>query len=672
MRVTLPTFSNININTFEKNLDALLKKNIDTIDSILNQNTVYTWDNLLQPMENMNDALHQLWSPVQHLSAVIDSPALRETVRACLMKLSDYHTHIAHNEKLFHALESIQNGDAFAALSIAQQQSIKNDLRDFKLSGVHLPPAEKKQFAALAKSLSQLTHQFEEHILDATMAWKKQITDEKELSGIPDHAKNAAKKAAEKENINGWFFTLEAPDYIAVMTYADSATLRHEMYYAYTTRASECGPDAGKFDNSETMRNIMKTRFEMTRVLGFQNYAEYSLATKMVKKTGDVLAFINELAEKSSAKAYQEFRILSQFAKNELGIEHLNAWDISYASEKLRQQAYAISPEDLRPYFPEPVVLSGLFEIIHRLYGITLEKADLDTWHPDVKCFRLLDDNKNTIAHLYFDLYARKNKRGGAWMDECALRRKLDNGTIQLPAAYITCNFNGPIGNDPALFTHDDVETLFHECGHALQHVLTKIDVANVSGIHNIPWDAVEVASQFFENWTWEKNAISYITKHYQTHAPLPETLFERMTRAKNFQTAMQMIRQLEFALFDFRLHMEFDEQDPNCIQKILNEVREKISVFPAPDFNRFQHSFAHIFGGGYAAGYYSYKWAEVMACDIFSLFEEKGIFDAEISRKFKETFLESGGAKDPMDLFIAFRGRKPTVDALLQQNGII
>ncbi len=667
---TLPTFSHIQIADAKKNLDGLLKKNLDAIEGLLNQNSVYTWENLCQPIEDLNNTLHQFWGPIQHLSAVVNAPSLRDAMNACLPALSDYHTHIAHNEKLFHAIESIKNSHYFKTLNPAQQKSIEHDLRDFKLSGVHLSSDKKQRFAEITKSLSQLMHQFEENCLDATMAFKKHIFDESLLAGIPEHAKAAARNNAQKENQEGWLFTLEAPDYLAIMGHADSQNLRAEFYRAYVTRASELGDE--KYDNSKTMVSILKNRFELAKILDFNNYAEYSLATKMVKKTDEVLAFLNELAEKSSNGAHAEFKKLSDFAKKELDIEKLQAWDIAYVSEKLRQKDYAISPEDCRPYFPEPSVLQGLFDITQRLYGVTFERnLDADVWHKDVKCFRLKDSQGHLQAHLYFDLYARENKRGGAWMDDCATRRRLSNGDTQLPGAYVTCNFNAPIGSDPALFTHDDVVTLFHECGHALQHILTKIDVANVSGIHGIPWDAVEVASQFYENWAWEKPSIAYFAKHYKTHAALPNDLYERMDRAKNFQTAMQMVRQLELALFDFRLHIEFDENNPHCVQDILNDVRKKIAVYQAPEFNRFAHCFTHIFGSSYAAGYYSYKWAEVMACDAFSLFLEKGIFDLALSEKYKKTFLESGGAIDPLDVFIAFRGRKPTVDALLTQSGI-
>ena len=669
----LPNFTDINIKNIPAQLDALLKNNLAAIDALLKNNTHYTWENLLQPIENLNDALHRFWSPIQHVSAVMNSPELRETIHHCLPKLSDYHTTISQNEILFHALESIQQGKDFKKLTVAQRKSIENDIRDFQLSGVHLLPEKKAQFAFLAKSLSQLAQQFEDNVLDATMAWKKHITDEALLTGVPQHAKNAARKNAEKENKPGWIFTLEAPDYLAIMLHADSALLREECYRAFVTRASDMGPNAGKFDNSKIMQDIITKRFELAKLLGFRNFAEYSLATKMVKTTEEVFSFLNELCEKSFAKAQKEFQTLAQFAKTNYGAASLNAWDIAYYSEKLRQSAYAISPEDLRPYFPEPFVLKGLFEIMHRLYNIRLEKIKHpNVWHPDAQCFQICDTNHHPQAFLFLDLYARANKRGGAWMDDAVMRRKLDDGRIQLPAAYVTCNFNAPVGDDPALFTHDDVVTLFHECGHALQHVLTQINVANVSGIHGIPWDAVEVASQFFENWACEKESIGYITSHFQTHLPLPKDLFERMEKVKNFQSAMQMMRQLEFALFDFQLHTQFDEHDPHCIQKTLNAVRQKTAVFRAPDFNRFQHSFTHVFGGSYAAGYYSYKWAEVMACDAFSLFQEKGIFDHATSEKFKKTFLESGGSREPMDLFIEFRGRKPSVDALLKQTGIV
>src|SRR3990167_7329055 len=471
---SLPQFSKINLDMIESNLDKVLEYNLIEINNLLKNNAVYTWDNLMRPMENANDALNQFWSPIQHMNAVINSPALREVVNHCLPKLSDYGTAISQNEGLFHAIESID----LKNLDISQRKTIENDLRNFKLSGVHLPKDKKNEFATLSKALSQLTQKFEENVLDATMGWKKEIMDQAELAGIPEHAILNAKLLAEKESKSGWIFNLEAPSYLAVMMYADSQQLRAEMYTAYVTRASNQGPNAGKWNNDQVMQDILEKRFALAKLLGFQNYAEYSLQTKMVKKTNEVLDFLNELAEKSLKPAQKEFQALSHFAQSELQLKTLNAWDVAYASEKFSQKLYQISPEDLRPYFPEPRVLSGLFDVIQKLYGVTIKAADhVDVWHQDAKCFNVFDAHHQLQARLFFDLYARENKRGGAWMDDCKVRRLLDNGKIQIPVAYINCNFNAPAQHNPALFTHDDVITLFHETGHALQHILTKINV---------------------------------------------------------------------------------------------------------------------------------------------------------------------------------------------------
>ena len=670
-RVTLPSFSHIQVAEIEKKLDQLLQKNKHNIDALLDKITQFTWPNLMDPIHEWQDALHQFWGPIQHLSAVMDSPELREVMHCCLPKLSDYQTYLSHHQKLFQAITALKNDKAFDTLSIAQKKAIENELRDFKLNGVNLPEDKKKEFSELSKALSRDSHRFEENVLDATMSFKKHFADDAALSGIPEIAKNSAKNAAKRAGMTGYLFSLEAPDYLAIMMHADDRALRELFYTAFVTRASTLGPDAGKFDNSPIMQSLLNNRKKLAHLLGFEDFASYSLATKMVKKPEVVLDFLYELSEKTKLHAQTEWKALCAFSEEHLSIKKLAAWDVAYASEKLRQKNYSISQEQLRPYFPITEVLSGLFSIIQRLYDVTATVTQLDTWHPDVLCYQLHDKNNALIAHLYFDLYARPNKRGGAWMDDCMIRRRQLQGDIQLPAAYINCNFSGPTDNKPALLTHDDVVTLFHECGHALQHVLTKIDVDSVSGIRGIPWDAVEIASQFFENWAWEEESVLCFAKHFETKAPLPEDLFSRMHQAKNFQSALHMLRQLEFALFDFRLHREFDANDPDCVQRILNEVRQKISVYLPPDFNRFQHSFTHIFGGGYAAGYYSYKWAEMMACDAFSRFEETDIFNHTASTDFKKTFLESGGAIEPMDLFITFRGRPPSVDALLKQTGI-
>lgn len=669
----LPVFSQIKLDDVPSDLTNLLQKNISTIENILQTEKNVTWSNLFSVTEELGDNLQKYWSPIQHMSAVVNSSALREVTNTCLPLLSNYYTTLSQNDELHSATLSLKKSDVFKSLTDAQKKTIENDLRDFKLSGVHLPKAEKKQFADLCSELSQLAQKFEENVLDATHAWKKIIEDESMLQGLPRHAKDAAKAAAIKEGVDGWVITLEAPSYMAVMMYAGSRELRREVYEAYVTRASDRGPNAGQWDNTQIMRDIMEKRFALAKLLGFDNYAQYSLQTKMVKQPEEVLAFLHELAEKAVARAKDEISALTIFAKDNLKIEKLAAWDVTYASEKLRQNKYDLSQEDLRPYFPEASVVQGLFDIVKKLYGITVVEAEgVDVWHQDAKCYNLFDDNNTLIAQLYLDLYAREHKRGGAWMDECRVRRRLSNGDLQIPVAYVTCNFNAPVGKDPALFTHDDVVTLFHECGHALQHMLTTVEVGSVSGINGVPWDAVEVASQFFENWAWERDSIDMFAAHYETKELLPDVLYERMQRAKNFQSAMQMVRQLEFALFDFELHMHYNHENKDCIQETLDRVREKVTVVPVPEFNRFQHGFSHIFAGGYAAGYYSYKWAEVMACDAFSLFAEKGIFDQATSQKFKETFLASGGVKEPMDLFVAFRGRKPQVDALLEQSGIV
>jgi len=671
MKNDLPRFNNINPENIADDLSQLLDDNRTAIDALLKL-PHYTWQNFMAPLEDLNDKLNQFWAPVGHLNSVINSPELRKAYNACLPKLSDYATALSHNEQYYNAVKSIAESETFSSLSVAEQKAVENELRDFKLAGVALPADKKKQFAALTKKLSQLTTKFEENVLDATQAWTKLVEDKKTLAGLPAHAIQAASNTAKKQNKKGWLFTLEIPSYLAVMTYADMQSLREEMYNAFVTRASDQGPNANQWDNTKTINEILTARFDIAGLLDFQNYAQRSLATKMVKEVSDVLDFIQKLVDASLEKAKTEFEELKAFAKKHLNLDTLNAWDIAYASEKLRQDRYAISQEDLRPFFPEYKVVAGLFSTAHKLFDITIKPVNnADTWHPDAKCYAVYDASNTLLSYFYTDLYARENKRGGAWMDECRVRRRTDNGSTQIPIAFITCNFNAPIGDDPALFTHDEVITLFHEFGHSLQHMLTKIDCADVSGINGVPWDAVEIASQFLEHWAWEKASLQNIAEHYKTKAPIPDALFEKMLKAKNFQSALQMLRQLEFALFDFRLHIEFDQKTKAQVQKILNEVRQQVTIIPAPEFNRFQHSFSHIFAGGYAAGYYSYKWAEVMASDAFSLFKEKGIFNKEVSQKFLQTFLESGGAKEPMDLFIEFRGRKPDINALLNETGI-
>jgi oligopeptidase A len=667
----LPPFSQIKPEHVEPAMDTLIKENLQQLEKLLAQSPPYTWDNLMRPLENMDDKIDATWSAVNHMNAVVNSKALRTAHQACLPKLSDYSTQISHNEKLYQAIKSLAESAEFKKLNAAQQKVISNQLRDFRLAGIALSEKDKQRFAQLQKELSLLANKFEEHVLDATEGWVLQITDAAELSGLPEHAIAAAKEVAQRRQQEGWIFTLELPSYIAILMFADSRSLREKMYTAYITRASDQGPHAGTWDNSQIMQTILQKRHEIAELLGFKNYAELSLATKMAKKPQQVLDFLNELAVASLEKARTEFEELQNFARTK-NIHDLQAWDIAYFSEKLQQEKYAISQEDLRPYFPENHVIAGLFAVVQSLYGLDIrEEKNPDVWHSHVRFFTIYDAQKNIRGQFYLDLYARIGKRGGAWMDECRVRRRLDNGDIQTPVAYLTCNFNPPVGNDPALFTHDDVLTLFHEFGHGLQHLLTTVDYADVSGINGIPWDAVELASQFMENWCWEEEGLQLTAKHYQTQKHLPEELFHKLNAAKNFQAAMQMVRQLEFSLFDFRIHQEYDAKKTDQVQTILNEVRKKISVVPVVNFNRFQHSFTHIFSGGYAAGYYSYKWAEVLSSDAFSKFEENGIFDAATGKLFLQTILETGGTEEPEILFERFRGRPPKIDALLRHNGI-
>ncbi len=669
----LPQFNTIDPAMITSQLQQILDENRQTLEELLQKTQPFTWQNCLYPLEDLEERLHHFWSPISHLNAVANNPALREAYNAGLPMLTDYHTELGHNQALYQAITQIAESEAFNHFDSAQKMVIKHYLRDFKLAGVSLPPAQKQRFAELSKQSSQLGTRFEENVLDATEGWVKHITDPHELAGIPEIAVHAAHAAAEQKQLPGWLFTLEAPSYLAIMLHADSASLRQEMYTAFVTRASDQGPQAGRWDNSKIIQEMLENRLEKAQLLGFKNYAELSLATKMVSAPQQVLDFLQSLLDASRSKAIKEFAEVQEFAANQTGEQNLQPWDVGYYSEKLRKQRYDISQEELRAYFPLEKVLTGLFTIVQRLFGMSCQPVEgVDVWRPDVRCYAMYDSQNQLRSYFYIDLYARPHKRGGAWMDEYCGRRRLPDGSLQIPVAFLTCNFQAPVGKMPSLLTHDEVETLFHEFGHCLQHMLTQVDYTPVAGINGIPWDAVELPSQILENWAWEKECIQMIAEHYLTRQPLPEELFQRMRTAKNFQQAMQMLRQIEFALFDFRLHMRFDPQQHHQVQKILDSVRQQTALLPIPAFNRFQNSFAHIFGGGYAAGYYSYKWAEVMASDAFDLFLEKGIFDPETSQKFLHTFLESGGSVEPLELFIQFRSRPPQTEALLRQSGIV
>ncbi|MBP8223440.1 MAG: oligopeptidase A [Aeromonas sp.] len=669
---SLPPFSQIQPEQVQAAVTQAIADCKQKISDVLAQRDSHTWDSLIAPLEEVNDRLARVWSPVSHLNSVLNSEALRAAHDACLPLLSEFQTYVGQHEGLYQAYLGLFESDDFPRLDGAQRKEIQNTLRDFRLSGIGLPAEAQQRYGEIQARLSELASRFSNNVLDATQGWTKLVSDEAELAGLPQSVLAAARQLAEQKGQQGWLFTLDIPSYLPVMMYADNRELRAELYEAFTTRASDQGPNAGKWDNSAIMTELLTLRRELAQLLGFGSYAELSLATKMAEKTEQVVGFLTDLAAKSLPQGKAELEEIRTFAAEHHGQRELAAWDLPYYAEKLKQHKFSISDEQLRPYFPANKVVKGLFEVVKRVFGIKVrERLGIDTWHPDVRFYDIFDAEDELRGSFYLDLYAREHKQGGAWMDVCLGRRYRQDGSLQKPVAYLTCNFNGPVDGKPALFTHDEVVTLFHEFGHGIHHMLTQIDVAGVAGINGVAWDAVELPSQFLENWCWESEALAFISGHHETGEPLPADLLEKMLTARNFQAAMQMLRQLEFALFDFRLHQEFDPANPDQIPTLLAEVRSQVAVMTPPAFNRFQHSFSHIFAGGYAAGYYSYKWAEVLSADAFSRFEEEGIFNPATGQSFLKNILEKGGSKEPMELFRAFRGREPQVDALLRHSGI-
>ncbi|MDX1755965.1 MAG: oligopeptidase A [Marinobacter sp.] len=666
----LPAFGRIRTEHMEPAIDQILSDNRVQIQELAQQADP-TWDTLAQPMQALDDRLNNAWSVISHLNGVMNNDELRDVYKRVLEKLTEYSTEVSQNAELCAAYKKLAERDDFAGLSEAQRKAISNILRDFHLGGVDLPPAQKQQYANLSRELAELSNKFSDNVLDATQHWFRHITEAEELSGLPETALEGARAAAQQRDLDGFVITLDFPSFFPVMTYCDNRDLRREVYEAFVTRASDMGPDAGRWDNSQVMAEILKRRHALAQLLGFSNYAERSLATKMARSVDEVMAFLNELAAKSKPVAEQEVAELEAFVREHYGVDELEAWDIGYYSEKLRQQQYDISPETLRPWFPVDRVVPGLFAVAEKLFDVQIEaQPEVATWHPDATAYRI-SRHGQPIAWFYLDLYARQGKRGGAWMADCRVRWRNQQGHLQLPVAFLTCNFTPPVNGKPSLLTHDEVTTLFHEFGHGLHHMLTQVEVAEVSGINGVAWDAVELPSQFLENWCWNRESLALIASHHETGEPLPEDLLDKLLAAKNFQSGMQMVRQLEFSLFDFRLHAEFDPKAPVNPLEVHRQVRSEIAVIRAPEFNRFPNSFSHIFAGGYAAGYYSYKWAEVLAADAFSLFEEHGIFDPQTGKAFLTNILEKGGSQEPMELFKAFRGREPEVDALLRQSGI-
>ena len=671
----LPAFSKIKDEHVKPAVEQAINDCKKVIEKVLANNSNFTWQNLVMPIDDIDDVLSKLWSPVSHMNSVVSCDELRDAYESCLPILSEYGTFVGQHEGLYQAYLSIKNGSEFAQLNVAQQKVITNALRDFKLSGIALNDEDKKRYGEIATRLSELSSSFSNNVLDATHAFSVTIENKDELTGLPDSALAAAKELAHSKDKTGYTFTLDIPSYLPVMMYCDNANLREQLYTAFVTRASDQGPNAGEFDNSGIMNELLSLRHELANLLDFDNYAQHSLATKMANSTSEVMQFLENLAIKSQHQGKQDFKELSDFAASEFKQDNLQAWDLAYYSEKLKQSRYAISDEELRPYFPKDKVVAGLFAVVHKLFGLSItQREDVDVWHDDVNFYDIVDKAGKKRGSFYLDLYAREKKRGGAWMDVCVGRSQKSDGSIQYPVAYLTCNFNGPVGNNPALFTHNEVVTLFHEFGHGIHHMLSQINASSVACINGVPWDAVELPSQFLENWCWQPEALAFISGHFESGEPLPQEMLDKMLAAKNFQSAMQMLRQLEFSIFDFTMHESYNAKASNNethIQQVLDSVRNQYSVVKAPEFNRFQHGFSHIFGGGYSAGYYSYKWAEVLSADAFGLFEEQGIFNEETGQSFLTNILEKGGSEEPSALFQKFRGRAPDIEALLRHCGI-
>lgn len=664
----LPLWSQIKPEHITPALDVVLQENRDWLQQALTVDTRFTWNNLVAQLNEASNRLERTWSPVSHLNAVVNTDELRKEYNSNLPRLSDYHTEMGQNAALYAAIRSIRAQDD--TLDSAQQKSLDDSLLGFKLSGVALPEAQKERFREISQQLSQLNSRFSDNVLDATNAWVKQITDVTELAGLPESALEMAAQTAKQRDMQGWVLTLQFPSYFPVLTYADNRALRAEMYRAYTTRASELGANPD-WDNTAVMRDILRLRQEEAALLGYANYAELSLATKMAESPQQVLEFLADLAHKAKPFAEQEFAEVGEFART-LGIDEVEAWDVAYVSEKMKQARFDFSEEDLKPYFPADRVISGLFALVEKLFGVRIEQqqAHIDLWHSDVRFYLVYDCTGTVQACFYLDLYARQHKRGGAWMSDFCGRFRRQDG-LQIPVAFMTCNGSPPVGDKPALFTHDEVVTLFHEFGHGLHHMLTQVDYPDIAGINGVEWDAVELPSQFMENWCWERSVLDMIAAHWQTGEPLPEDLYQKMQAARHFQTAMATVRQLEFALFDMRLHLDPQAAEPGRLEAIRAEVQQQVAVIKPPAFNRMPHSFTHVFAGGYAAGYYSYKWAEVLSADAFARFEEEGLFDAGVGEAFLNEVLAVGGSRKAMESFVAFRGRKPSVDALLRHNGL-
>ncbi len=669
----LPRFAEFKPEFVTPAIDRLLADARAAVARAEAADTPAEWDAFVAPLDDANEKLGRAWGQVSHLHSVMDSPELREVYNANLPKITVYYAELGQNEALFAKFKALKARPDFAALSVPRKKIVENELRDFRLGGAELPADKKARFMQVQEELAQLSAKFEENLLDATNDFALFIDDAAELAGVPDDVLAAMKAAAEADGKSGWKITLHMPSYLPVMQYADNRGLREQVYRAYVTRASEFGKT--ELDNTPLIAGILKLRREAAELLGFRSYAEVSLAAKMADTPAEVLKFLDELGVRARPYAEKDYAELKAFARDELGLADLQAWDTTYVSEKLSVARYSFSDQEVKQYFPEPRVLAGLFKLIETLYGLHVREDQAPVWHPDVKFYTLSDHGGQRVGQFYLDLYARASKRGGAWMDDVITRRKTADG-IQTPVAYLNCNFSGPVGDKPALFTHDEVITLFHEAGHGLHHLLTQIEELGVSGINGVEWDAVELPSQFMENFCWEWDVLKHMTAHVDSGEALPRELFDRMLAAKNFQSGLQTLRQIEFASFDMHLHDDFDPTGSRTAQDLIEDIRRRVAVIIPPAYNRFPNNFSHIFAGGYAAGYYSYKWAEVLSADAYALFEDEaagygGVLNPEVGHRFWSEILAQGGARPALESFKAFRGREPTIDALLRHNGM-
>ena len=670
----LPRFAEIQPNHVTPAVDRLLQHNREVVARLLADTQAPSWEKFVLPLDDANEQMSRAWGQVGHLNAVMNSAELREVYNENLPRITQYYAELGQNLALFAKYKALRASKAFDALNPARKKIIENELRDFRLSGAELADDKKARFLEIQEEMSTICSRFSDNLLDATNDFSLQVADVGELSGIPADDVQAAAEAAQTAGKTGWLFTLKAPSYMPVMQYADNRMLREKMYIAYSQRASEFGKP--EWDNTPLITKILKLRAEEAQLLGYKNYAELSLASKMANTPEQILKFLRELAQHARPLAEKDLAELREFARDQLGMQDLQSWDIGYASEKLRQQRYAFSDQDVKQYFPEDAVIAGMFNVVQKIYGLSLRPSQAPVWHETVRFFDVLDADNKLLGQFYMDLYARGSKRGGAWMDDAIVRRRVAPNIhvptgIQTPVAYLNCNFAPPVGGKPALFTHDEVITLFHEFGHGLHHLLTLVEDMGVSGISGVEWDAVELPSQFMENFCWEWDVLCSMTRQVDSGAKLPRDLFDKMLAAKNFQIGMQTLRQIEFSIFDMRLHSDFDVQKQTVLS-LLGEVRKEVAVLIPPDYNRFANSFSHIFAGGYAAGYYSYKWAEVLSADAYSLFEEHGVLNEEIGARFRKEVLAVGGSRDAMASFIAFRGREPSIEALLRHNGLV